>query len=222
MTLYPLPLVVHQRIREVDPGRCHCPYCGLLVYNGDKLTYTVALGLLGVVAGMIISMTWLRLRDAAFSARKSDQSWILRLFGFSLPKDITEPLFEVGLGNGKSRSAKRLTIVYSHKYSGLHEIGFVCEQRVAMPINAPMTVGVQVRWWGDNGMIVYEVKEDVRLTDLWFNGAIRNGFSLVRYQVPDCVPIRKRLVCEIIFSELSQPEESYGPFRVYSRAIPAL
>lgn len=222
MTLCPLPLVVHQKIWEVEPGRCRRSHCGLLVYNGDKLTYTVALGLLGVVVGMIIALAWLRLRDAAFSVRKSDQSWILRLLGLSLPKDMTEPLFEVGLGNGESGSEKKLTVVYSHKYSGLHEIGFVCEQRVTMPIKAPVTVGVQVRWWGDKGMIVYEVKEDVCLTELWFNGAISNGFSLVRYQVPDCVPIRKRLVCEMIFSELSQTEESYGPFRVYSRAIPEL
>jgi hypothetical protein len=222
MTFYPLPSVVHQSIREAEPGRYRCPQCGFLVYNGDKLTYTVVLGLLGVVVGMIISMTWLRLRDAAFSVSKSDQSRILKLCGFSLPKDITEPLFEVCLGNERSDSAKSLTVVYSHKYSGLHEIGFVCEQRVTMPIKAPMTVGVQVRWWGDKGMIVYEVKEDVRLTELWFNGATRNGFSLVRYQVPDCVPIKKRLVCEIILSDLNQAEESYGPFRVYSRAIPAL
>ena len=214
MTHCPLPLGVYQSIREAEPGRYRCPCCGLLVCNGDKLTYTVALGLLGVVAGMIIVLTWLRLRDAAFSVRKSEQSWMLKLLNFSLPKDITEPLFEVGLENERGDSAKSLKVVYSHKYSGLHEIGFVCEQRVTMPINAPMTVGVQVRWRGDKGIIVYEAKEEVSLTELWFNGAARNGFSLVRYQVPDCVPIKKRLVCEIILSDLSQADESYGPLRV--------
>jgi hypothetical protein len=182
----------------------------------------IAIGLLGVVVGMIAVLTWLRLRDAAFSVRKSDQGWILRLFGLSLPKDITEPLFEVALAKEESGSAKRLTVVYSHKYSGLHEIGFVCEQRVTTPIEDPMTVEVQVRWRDENKMVVYEVRDDVRLTELWFSGALRNGFSLVRYQVPDCVPIKKRLVCEIIFSELNQAQEIYGPIMVYSRIIPAL
>jgi len=186
------------------------------------MTFSIVTFLLGAAVGSMVALWLLQLKNAAFSTKKSEQNWVHKLFGLSLPRDITEPLFEVGLDIESGISVKALTIVYSHKYSGLHELGFVCEQPVVMPIISPISVDIHVVWRNDSGMTIFEANEKTRLTELWLDGPARNGFSLVRYQVPDCIPIRERLVCDIRFSDLSAAIASYGPLRAYARTIPSL
>ena len=174
-------------------------------------------GLVGIVAGIIIQLTLLRLREAAFTTRESEQGLVLRIFGLAIPKGICDHIFEVALGNDRSALTKEVTVVYSHKYSGSHEIGIVCERSIGFGLEVLILIGVKITWRYEDGRILYEVDKMVILRNLWLDGPGRNGFTLVCYEVPDDLPIKERLVCEIRLSDLGAAEKAYGSLRVYSQ-----
>jgi hypothetical protein len=106
----------------------------------------------------------------------------------------------------------------AHRHAGPHELGVVCTEKVGNPIepNGRLECHLAVSGLGDR--IGSGASE---LSSPWYDGD-RYGFSLVRYTVPQGLPLKTRLDATIRIMDFDGSLASYKPTHVYVRNISTL
>lgn len=167
---------------------------------------------LGVLSGAIASYSFHKYRARRL---RTTPASVLSLLG--RPTDFNEMLFQTKLLLVGDKAT--LEVVYLHRYAGLHEIGFCCEQPIRMPITMPIRVRVKARWqWLDSKGVI-EKEDFVSLDKPWYDGPLINGFSLIRYNVPESIPVDKRISLVIEIDNCEQIVNTYGAISAYGRNV---
>ena len=110
---------------------------------------------------------------------------------------------------------------YAHKYSGPHEIGVVCRARIPIDRLVDETVEVSAKWTRPDGRRIWTLRGTSMQGSVWFDGPDKNGFSLLRFDVPQNLPLGEDLTVEVRISGAGWIA-AYEPTLAYCRNITRL
>jgi hypothetical protein len=131
-------------------------------------------------------------------------------------KNTYEPIFDTKVIGAGSRLSGEAVCVPKHR--GPFEVGVVCGNPIGNPMEHVGRVRVKIVLSPESGGEGRELTREFSIgNSVWWNGHMRNGFSLVYYGVPLDVKLMAPMRCSVTVDDLDGALSKYQPVSFYSR-----